>query len=62
MQVRFIGLDGVNFAVFAPGNLAAIRSNNASNAVLLLVDTVGVAGTVHGAVYGWEVTKEGDYR
>jgi hypothetical protein len=60
--IGFIGLDGVNFAVWTPGYLAGIRSNNAANAALLLVDTVGVAGTVHGTCYGWEVTKEGNYR
>jgi hypothetical protein len=60
--IGFIGLNGADFAVWAPGNLAGVRSNDNKGALLLLVDTVGVAGTVHGACYGWEVTKEGNYR
>jgi hypothetical protein len=60
--IGFIGLDGVNFAIWTPGNLAGVRSNDNKGARLVLVDTVGVAGTVHGTCYGWEVTKEGNYR
>jgi hypothetical protein len=60
--IGFIGLDGVNFAVWTPGNLAGVRSNDSKNGLLLLVDPIGVASTVHGACYGWEVTKEGNYR
>jgi len=61
--IGYVGLDGVNFSVFpGPGTLAGIRSNNYTNARLILVDPVGVASVVHGSCYGWEVTQDGGYR
>jgi hypothetical protein len=59
--IGFVGVDGVNFAVWQH-TLAGVRSNNYANSALLLVDPVGVAATVHGSVYGWEVTSDGTYR
>jgi hypothetical protein len=59
--IGFVGVDGVNFSVWQH-TLAGVRSNNYANSALLLVDPVGVAGTVHGSVYGWEVTPDGTYR
>ena len=42
--------------------LATYRSLQSSNPKLLLVDFQGVANTIKGTVYGWEVTREGFYR
>lgn len=59
--IGFIQFDGVNYSRFDLG-LAGIRSNHLSNASLIIVDPVGVIATIKGAVYGWEVTQEGNYR
>lgn len=63
LVIGFIGPDGTNS--YGPGTLdfgiSGFRSQNHINPKLLLVDG-GVAGTVKGTVYGWEVTDNGDYR
>lgn len=59
--IGYIDTDGVTFAEFDPG-MAAIRSLSYANARLLLVDLSGVAATLTGAVYGWEVSPAGFYR
>jgi hypothetical protein len=59
--IGFIQFDGVNFSRLDLG-MAGIRSNLLNYATLALVDVAGVGGTIHGVVYGWEVTQEGNYR
>lgn len=59
--IGYIQFDGVNFSRLDLG-LTGLRSNRVNNAILALLDPVGVAATIHGVVYGWEVTQEGYYR
>jgi hypothetical protein len=59
--IGYIQFDGVNFSRLDLG-MAGIRSNRLSNAMLLLLDPVGIVATVHGVAYGWEVTQDGSYR
>jgi hypothetical protein len=59
--IGYIQFDGVNFSRLDLG-MAGIRSNRLNNAALLLLSPVAIAATVHGCVYGWEVTQEGNYR
>jgi hypothetical protein len=59
--IGFIAFNGTAFSIWQR-SLAGVRSNNPSNSQLLLVDAVGAAQTVHGTVYGWEVTPTGEYR
>lgn len=59
--IGFCQVDGVNFSRLDLG-LAGIRSNRLANAELLILDGVGLAATIHGVIYGWEVTPEGNYR
>lgn len=41
---------------------AGYRSILSSNSVLGIVDPTNAGATVKGVIYGWEVTKEGNYR
>jgi hypothetical protein len=60
--IGFISPDATGYEIGTLDfNGAAFRSQGANNPKLLLVDG-GVAGTVKGVAYGWEVTLEGDYR
>jgi hypothetical protein len=59
--IGMVDVDGVTYRVMNMA-VATLRSNSSINARLLLVDVVGVASTVKGVCYGWEVTREGFYR
>jgi len=59
--IGYIQFDGANFSRLDLG-LAGIRANRLTQANLALLDPVGIAATIHGVCYGWEVTAEGSYR
>jgi hypothetical protein len=59
--IGYIQFDGVNFSRLDLG-MAGIRSNLLNYATLALLSPVAIAATIHGVVYGWEVTQEGNYR
>lgn len=59
--IGFMAFNGTSFSIWQR-TLAAVRSNTPQAAALLLVDPVGVAATIHGTCYGWEVNPDGQYR